>query len=171
VWSGIVVSPVECAIDGMVVCALNGSTVGCALDDVTLIFELNHSLFLVFFLEVDFVDMLGTVQVSAVAGDMIYRSLTGLPIIVIDEDDMEHLPRPRSLTRLPLIVIHGDDVKHLPRPNLVVYPAVSNSVMERRKSRNIGVYRAMTALSCETITSPLWLTVTLLSSPSSMTIR
>jgi hypothetical protein len=52
VWSELVVGLVECAIDGMVVCAL---------DD---------ALFL-FFLEVDFVDMLGTVEVSAVAGDMI----------------------------------------------------------------------------------------------------
>jgi len=52
VWSELVVGLVECAIDGTVVCAL---------DD---------ALFL-FFLEVDFVDMLGTVEVSAVAGDMI----------------------------------------------------------------------------------------------------
>jgi len=44
VWSGLVVGSVECAIDG---------------------------LFLFFFLEVDFVDMLGTDDVSAVAGDMI----------------------------------------------------------------------------------------------------
>jgi len=53
VWSGLVQGPVECAIDGMVVCTL---------DD---------ALFLFFSLEVDLVDMLGTVQVSAVAGDMI----------------------------------------------------------------------------------------------------
>jgi len=54
VWSGLVVGSVECAIDGMVVCAL---------DD---------ALFLFFFLllEVDFVGMLGTVEVSVVAGDM-----------------------------------------------------------------------------------------------------
>ena len=44
VWSGLVVGSVECVIDG---------------------------LFLCFFLEVDFVDMLGTDEVSAVAGDMI----------------------------------------------------------------------------------------------------
>jgi hypothetical protein len=54
VWSEfVVVDSVECTIDGTVVCAL---------DDV---------LFLFFFLEVDFVDMLGTIEVSAVAGDMI----------------------------------------------------------------------------------------------------
>jgi hypothetical protein len=55
VWSGLVVGFVECAIDG---------TVLCALDD---------ALYLFFFLllEVDFVDMLGTVEVSAVAGGMI----------------------------------------------------------------------------------------------------
>jgi len=55
VWSGLVVGLVECAID---------CTVVCALDD---------ALFLFFFLlvEVDFVDMLGTVDVSPVAGDMI----------------------------------------------------------------------------------------------------
>jgi hypothetical protein len=61
VWSELVVGLVECAIDGTVVCALDDRTVVCALDD---------TLFL-FFLEVDFVDMLGTVEVSAVAGDMI----------------------------------------------------------------------------------------------------
>jgi len=55
VWSGLVVGSVECAIDGTVVCVL---------DD---------ALFLFFFLllEVDFIDMLGTVDVSAVVGDMI----------------------------------------------------------------------------------------------------
>jgi hypothetical protein len=61
VWSELVVGLVECAIDGTVVCALIDGTVMCALDD---------ALFL-FFLEVDFVDMLGTVDVSAVEGDMI----------------------------------------------------------------------------------------------------
>jgi len=77
VWSGLVVGMVECTIDG---------------------------LFLFFFLEGDFVDVLGTVAVSAVAGDMIQRSLTRLAVIVIDGDDMEHLPR----------------------PDVDVYPAVSN---------------------------------------------
>ena len=62
VWSELVVGSVECAIDGTVVCALNDGTVICALDDAL-------SLFLV--LEVDFVDTLGTAEVSAVAGDMI----------------------------------------------------------------------------------------------------
>jgi hypothetical protein len=54
VWRGLVVGAVECVIDGMVVCAL---------DD---------ALFLFFFLllEVDLVAILGTVEVSAVAGDM-----------------------------------------------------------------------------------------------------
>ena len=61
VWSELVVGLVECAIDGTVVCALDHGTVVCALHD---------ALFL-FFLEVDFVDMLGTVEVSAVEGDMI----------------------------------------------------------------------------------------------------
>jgi len=62
VWSELVVGSVECAIHGTVVCALDDGTVICALED---------ALFLFFFLEVDFVDMLGTVEVSAVAGDMI----------------------------------------------------------------------------------------------------
>jgi hypothetical protein len=55
---------VEYAIDGAVICELDDGTVVCALDD---------ALFLFFFLllEVDLVDMLGTVKVSAVAGDMI----------------------------------------------------------------------------------------------------
>jgi len=63
VWSGLVVGAMECAIHGMVVCALNDGMVRCAL---------NNALFLFFFLllEVDFVDMLGTVEVSADAGDM-----------------------------------------------------------------------------------------------------
>jgi hypothetical protein len=63
VWSGLVVGSVECAIDGMVLCALNDGIVRCALD---------NALFLLFFLllEVDFVDMLGIVEVSADAGDM-----------------------------------------------------------------------------------------------------
>jgi len=53
VWSELVVGSVECAIDGTVICAL---------DDAHFLFS---------FLGVDFVDMLGTVEVSAVAGDMI----------------------------------------------------------------------------------------------------
>jgi len=79
VWSELVVGLVECAIDDTVVCALNDGTVVCALDDGmvvcalddgTVMCVLNDALFL-FFLEVDFVDMLGTVKVSAVVGDMI----------------------------------------------------------------------------------------------------
>jgi hypothetical protein len=54
VWSGLVVGLVECAIDGTV----------CALD-VAL------CLFFFLLLEVDFRDMIGTVEVSAVVGDMI----------------------------------------------------------------------------------------------------
>ena len=54
VWRGLVEGSVECAIDGMVVCAL---------DDALF-------LFVFVLLEVDFVGMLGTVKVSAVAGDM-----------------------------------------------------------------------------------------------------
>jgi len=64
VWSGLVVGSVQCTIDGMGVCAVDDGTVICALDDVL-------SLFFFLFLEVDFIDMLGTVEVSAVAGDMI----------------------------------------------------------------------------------------------------
>ena len=62
-WNGLVVGSVECAIDGMVVCAH---------DDGTVIFAFDDALFLSFFvlLEVDFVGMLGTVEVGAVAGDM-----------------------------------------------------------------------------------------------------
>jgi hypothetical protein len=72
VWSGLVVGSVECAIDGMVVHALNDGTVICALNDGTVICALDDALFLFFFLlhEVDFLGMLGTVDVSAVAGDM-----------------------------------------------------------------------------------------------------
>ena len=79
VWSGLVVGLGECTIDGLF-------------------------LFFFLFLEVDFVGMLGTVEVSAVAGDMISR----------------------SLTRLPLMVIDGDDMEHWQCPNVDVYLAVSN---------------------------------------------
>jgi len=81
VWSElVVVDLVECAIDGTVICALNDGTVVCALDDGMVVCALDEcvvmcalddGLFLFFFLEVDFVDMLGTIEVSAVAGDMI----------------------------------------------------------------------------------------------------
>jgi len=82
VCSGLVLGSVECAMDGMVVCALDDGTVICALDDGTVIFALDdgivvcaldHALVLFFFLllEVDFVDMFGTVEVSAVAGDTV----------------------------------------------------------------------------------------------------
>jgi hypothetical protein len=80
VWSGLVVSLVECTIDGTVLAALGqavwrGLVVGlveCAIDG-TVVCAHDDALFLFFFplLEVDFVDMLGTVEVSAVAGDMI----------------------------------------------------------------------------------------------------
>jgi len=61
VWSEhVVVDLVECANDGTVICGLDDGTVEC-----TLVYAL------VLPLDVDFVDMLGTVQVSAVAGDMI----------------------------------------------------------------------------------------------------
>jgi len=90
VCSGLVVGSVERAIDGSVVCALDDGVVECALNDGTVICALNHgtvicaldhgmvvcalddALFLFFFLllEVDFVDMLGTVEVTAVARDI-----------------------------------------------------------------------------------------------------
>ena len=70
VWSALVVGLVECAIDSTVLCALDDVTVVCALDDGTVMCALDDALVL-FFLKVDFVDMLGTVEVSAVAGDMI----------------------------------------------------------------------------------------------------
>jgi hypothetical protein len=67
------IGSVECKTDGMVVCAVNDSTAICALNDGTVICALNDALFLFFcrLLVVDFVGMLGTVNVSAVAGDMI----------------------------------------------------------------------------------------------------
>jgi len=71
VWSGFVVGSVECAINGMVVCALDDGTVVCVLDDGTVMCAFDDGLFLFFFLEVVLVDMLGTVEVSAVPGDMI----------------------------------------------------------------------------------------------------
>jgi hypothetical protein len=64
VWSELVLGSVECTIDGTVVCALDYGTVVCALNDA-------QCLCFFLLLEVDFVDMLGPVKVSAVAGDMI----------------------------------------------------------------------------------------------------
>jgi len=55
VWSELIVGSVECAIDGMAVFVLD--------DDLFL--------FCFLFFDVDFVDMLLTVEVCAVAGDMI----------------------------------------------------------------------------------------------------
>ena len=73
VCSGLVLGSVECAMDGMVVCALDDGTVIFALDDGIVVCALDHALVLFFFLllEVDFVDMFGTVEVSAVAGDTV----------------------------------------------------------------------------------------------------
>jgi hypothetical protein len=80
---------VECVIDGTVICALDDGTVvcahvdgtvACALDAVTVVFALddsavicaiNDGLFLFFSVKVDIIDMLGTIELSAVAGDMI----------------------------------------------------------------------------------------------------
>jgi len=110
VWSGLVVDSVHCAIDGMVVCAHDDGTVICALHD---------ALFLFCFplLELDFVDMLRMVEVSPDAGDMIGRSLTRLPVMVIDGDYMEHLPG----------------------QNMDMYPAVPNWLMETSQSQNIDI--------------------------------
>jgi hypothetical protein len=131
VWSEIVVGLVECAIDGTVVCALHDGIVECALhygtvmcalndgtvmcalndgmvmcahDDGTVICSLQDTLCPFFYLHVDFVDIFGTVEVSADVGDMTLR----------------------LLTRLPEMVIDGDEMEHLLRPNVDVYPAVSN---------------------------------------------
>jgi hypothetical protein len=63
---------VVCALDaGTGMCALNDGTVICALDDGTMICAHNDALCLFFFLKVDFVVILRTAEVSAVAGDMI----------------------------------------------------------------------------------------------------
>jgi hypothetical protein len=65
---------VICALDdSMVVCALDDAMTVCALDTGMVVCALDDSLFLFFFrlLAVDFVDMRGTVEVSAVAGDKI----------------------------------------------------------------------------------------------------
>jgi len=57
--------------DDTVMCALDDSMVICALDDRTAKWVLEDTLFLCFLLEVDFVDMFGTVEVSAVVGDLL----------------------------------------------------------------------------------------------------
>jgi hypothetical protein len=72
VWSElVVVHSGECAIDGMVICALDDGTVVCALDDDMVMCALNDGHCLFFLLEADFVDLLGTIDVSGVEGDMI----------------------------------------------------------------------------------------------------
>jgi hypothetical protein len=63
VWSGHLVGFVESTIDGTVVCALEDDTV-CALDDPLL-------LFVFLLLQVDIIDMLGTIEIRAVAKDII----------------------------------------------------------------------------------------------------
>jgi hypothetical protein len=55
VWSELVVGSVECTVDGAMICTL---------DDA-------HSLCLLILVEVDFIDTLGTAEVSAVAGDSV----------------------------------------------------------------------------------------------------
>jgi hypothetical protein len=73
--------------DGMGVCALDEGTVICALDDA-------HFLIIILFLDGDVINILRTVQVSAVAGDIIQQLLTRLPAMVIDADAKERLPHP-----------------------------------------------------------------------------
>jgi translation initiation factor IF-1 len=57
--------------DGTVACAHDDGTVVCALQDGSVTCALDNALFLIIFLQVDIADMLCTVEVSAVAGDMI----------------------------------------------------------------------------------------------------
>jgi len=90
----VVVGLVEGTIDGTVICAVN--------DAVSL-----------FLFEVDLVDT----EMCTGVGDVIYRVSTWLPVIAIDEDDMDYLQY----------------------PNVDVCPAVSNWMMESRESRNVGV--------------------------------
>jgi hypothetical protein len=107
VVNGIDVGTVTCVLDnGTVICALDEVMVACTLNNCMGVCVLDDALFLLIFLllEVDSVNRLGTVQVSAAAGDM----------------------KVRSLTRLPVMVIDGDDMEHFPCPNVDVYRAVSN---------------------------------------------
>jgi hypothetical protein len=71
---------VECSNDGKVIYALEDGTV-CAL---------NNAPFPIVFLllVVDFVDMIDTDEMISVPSVMIERSLTGLPEMVIDGDNM-----------------------------------------------------------------------------------
>jgi hypothetical protein len=83
VWSElVVVDLVECTIDCMVICAVDtckvvcardARTVVCVLDDGSVVCAHHDPLFLFFFLllEVDFIVIHGTDDVSAVEGDMI----------------------------------------------------------------------------------------------------
>jgi hypothetical protein len=103
--------------DGTVVSALNDVTVICVLNVGMLVCALDDALFLFLFLEVDFVDKLGTVGLSAVGGDITYTSLNRLPVMAID----------------------GDDIQHFPLPYVDAYPAVTNSLMERSESQNVGI--------------------------------
>lgn len=54
------------------------------------------SYFLMPLLEVDFIDTLGTAEVTAVGAVVMSRSFTQLPMMVIDADNVEHLPGPNA---------------------------------------------------------------------------
>jgi len=75
-WSKLVVGSVECAIDGMVVGVLD--------DALSLLF------FLLF--NVDFVDIIGTIEVSAVGEGMKSTTLTQLPVMLIDHQQQPWIP-------------------------------------------------------------------------------
>jgi len=96
-----VVGSVKCNIDRTVVCAFDGA--------------LSHILFPL--LKVDFIDILGNVDLSVVVGDLMQGSVSRLTVMVLD----------------------GAETEHWSHPNANLYPAESNRSMDRWESKNVGL--------------------------------
>lgn len=76
----------------------------------------------------------------------------------------------RSLILVPEIDIPlGDDIVNAPCPNVERAPARSSWPMERRETRNVGVYIA-SSLEPDMLTRPWWEAITVDSSPSFMSM-
>ena len=76
----------------------------------------------------------------------------------------------RPLILVPEIYIPpGDDIMNAPRPNVEREPARSSWLMERRETRNFGMYVA-SSFEPGTLTGPWWDATTVDSSPSFMSM-
>ena len=76
----------------------------------------------------------------------------------------------RSLILISEIeILPGDDILNAPRPNVERAPVRSNWLMERRETRNVGVYIASIS-EYDTLTRPWWQATTVDLSPSFMSM-